>query len=673
MKKTLEIELLSDLCAGTGKHYAAVIDLDTALDAYGVPYIPAKRIKGCMRELARQTLRLEEDTVRRIFGERGAGRPGSLRLTDARIRRYDDQLEEIGAAVGSGGVRANEITELFCSVRAETAVENDTAKEGSLRFTRVVNRLSPVDGEPLRFYAGIESDDADSETVELLCRGLRNLGYKRNRGLGLVRCSLLPQAPSFTLPPAAFEDGLRYRLSLLLYLNEDLMLPAADADRSMDCIPGASVLGAFAEKYVKRYGNAGFGDLFFSGGVRFGNLYVSDRAGNDYVPAPGFLAVIKAATREQAGIRNMIAESAPDVPENEKPRYKPLKKGYVSETGGYREARTGIVYHNALNTAESRERGGGLYAQVCVSAGQYFRGDVIADGKSMKKLYPLLADGELRFGRSKTAQYSLCTLRNAESVRVEVYEPGTVRLKAGDTAAFLCESDAALLRDGRYTAELPELCAALNAGAGARLLDSQTLEPFTSLTAGVVSGYNAKWNLKKPQFPVVRKGSAVVFRVKEDLDLPLRFCVGARQGEGYGQIRLIPDAKRFFAAGAAGAGSAGDPLSSAGSELLRAVRRQREADGMLAAAVADAAGLAGRLNASQTGRLTLMCRESACAADLEKRIAGIKSAPFRRTAEEKLLKAVASYGWENDWSKARHYILSLLTVVKYRLREEGKQ
>ena len=44
----IRIELLSDLCTYSGETYNSLVDMDVIYDEYGIPYIPAKRIKGCM-------------------------------------------------------------------------------------------------------------------------------------------------------------------------------------------------------------------------------------------------------------------------------------------------------------------------------------------------------------------------------------------------------------------------------------------------------------------------------------------------------------------------------------------------------------------------------------------------------------------------------------------------
>ena len=53
----LIITLKSDLCVGSGYSYAGIIDSDICYDALGLPYIPARRLKGCLREAAELMLR----------------------------------------------------------------------------------------------------------------------------------------------------------------------------------------------------------------------------------------------------------------------------------------------------------------------------------------------------------------------------------------------------------------------------------------------------------------------------------------------------------------------------------------------------------------------------------------------------------------------------------------
>ena len=48
----LKIVLQSDLCAGNGESIGNTIDTDVCMDAAGLPYIPARRLKGCLKQAA---------------------------------------------------------------------------------------------------------------------------------------------------------------------------------------------------------------------------------------------------------------------------------------------------------------------------------------------------------------------------------------------------------------------------------------------------------------------------------------------------------------------------------------------------------------------------------------------------------------------------------------------
>ncbi len=661
MIKTLEIELRSDLCAGTGKGFASVIDLDTSVDEYGIPFIPSKRIKGCLREIAKRDLCLEEKEIISIFGESGSGQTKSLSISDAKIYEYDDQLEEIKAAIYSKSktIKANDITELFCSVRSETAIENDTAKDKSLRFTRVVNRLSPIDQRPLKFYATVEFDDNYENTITNLCKCLRNIGYKRNRGFGYVNCILRESAPGSTIHVADSElqENKYYKLNYLVYLEDDLMLPASDANHSLDYIPGTSVLGALAGKYIKDYGKDGFNDIFLSNNARFGNLYVSDKDGTDYYPAPRFLAKIKAADESEKGIQNMVANKKADEEKDEdkKPQYKPLKKGYISDKKGYNEVSAEIVYHNALNTDD-----GGLYTQYCVSSGQYFKGYIEANGTTMKKIIPLFSNGTISFGRSKTAQYSHCVIKKIDLA--EIIE-SKINIEAGKTAAYLCESDIALVTDSKYTIECEDLCKALS-------VESGSLSEFTSLSSRVISGYNAKWNHKKPQFPVIKAGSVVVFSVSSSEERPEFTLIGERLNEGYGRVRLIADTEAYSVV--ENTGELDFDIDNVKSELLKAVIKRKKIDILLGKAISEAETVS--IDSSQIGRITLMCKEASDYSDFIKRIESIKTDDVRNKALKYFAVDKVSQAEDGsiDWNTAKEYILAVLTIAKYRKKADKK-
>ena len=637
MKRILEIELKSDLCAGTGAHFASVIDTDTAIDEYGIPFIPSRRLKGCLREAANDIC-LDEETINAVFGERGKDVACALSVSDAKIENYSRYI----AGRKKSPKSAAELTDLFCSVRAQTAIENDTAKENSLRFTRVVNKHSPVDGNNLVFCADVEIEDEYEKVLERICKALRNIGYQRNRGLGAVKCQLIDGNASSVLEDYSFEEGKQYILSYTVELLSDLMLPASDANHSLSYIPGTNVLGAFAGKFVKKYGEDGFNELFLSDKVKFGNLYIIDKNGFPTIPAPRFMGKYKA----ESDVWNFIKIKEKTKEHEEKKIFKPFKKGYIGTD--YTNPDTKIVYHNALNSED-----GGLYTQYCLCSGQFFSGKIYADGASLEKLYPLLREGDISFGRSKTAQYSRCKIINAT---IEEDKENTVLLKAGTTTAFICLSDIVITAEkGVYDISLEGL---------KNLLDIRgEITEETSISTVVISGYNAKWNMKKPQFPAIKAGSAVVFVPDEDYEIKELVFIGDKQNEGFGRVKLIVDAAEFGLSKKQSSASTDE--SSVDPSLQSKIDEQKKFDEVIGKAIEISEKI--ELNSSQIGRLVLMCKESKNHNNFKERVEIIKTESFKNTT----LSVFENNDYSNDdWKFEKKFILTSLAVKKYSLKGE---
>ncbi len=659
MRKLMKIELKSDLCAGVGKHYAAILDLDTALDDFGLPIIPSRRLKGCMREAAEM---IGVQSINEIFGVSGKGESGSLRIGNAVIENYTETV----TAIRANDVLHNEVTDLFCYTRQETSIdsETNTAKDGSLRFIRVVNKDYPNSDNPMCFYAPIEFDDEYENEIKKTCKALRNIGYHRNRGLGAVECSLTDMTDKFKLKEQAFEDETEYEMRYQIFLDGDLMLPSSDSSHSMDYIPGTSVLGALAA----RYKGENFEDLFLSENVRFSNLYISDSEGHAFYPAPKFLAKIKAATEEEdKGIKNTIGVKSESCDNNEPPKqYKPLKKGYINKDYGYREPERKIVYHNNINGVD-----GGLYMQYCICARQYFSGTITAKGKYLKEIYPLFGNGVLYIGRSKTAQYAACRIVDAPVTKAE---SSVFTAKQGSVIAFILQSDVILTNEnGVFTADSSAL---LNTLKNDNLIfeeEDSAVTDKTSMAVKIISGYNAKWNLKKPQITAFAAGSAVIARVNADTELPKQKLIGEKQNEGFGIITVIENADSY---------TVNESKTSNGEktrcDILALIEKRRQRDELLDLAVKKAQDIFASgddfLNSSQIGRILLMCKEASDTDNFDKRLENIKKDSFRQIAQKHFSSetTASEVGEANEWEQIKQYLIDCLTICKYILRKGEK-
>lgn len=206
------IELLSDTLIGSGEGWGAIIDNDVVFDDFGLPYIPARRVKGCLRESALEVLEMFEqsqiDFVSRkdidtLFGKPGQNKPGALSFSDCYLENYslNKQWVEWLIAEYPGIFSKDAILDTFTSIRQQTSINKNedlnlsakkgVAKEASLRTSRVLDK-------GIKFLGNIDSAfELENKLFDFLvfaARNLRYMGTNRNRGLGYVLCSLTDES-----------------------------------------------------------------------------------------------------------------------------------------------------------------------------------------------------------------------------------------------------------------------------------------------------------------------------------------------------------------------------------------------------------------------------------------------------------------------------------------------
>ncbi|AKB32504.1 DUF324 domain-containing protein [Methanosarcina siciliae HI350] len=202
------LELLSDTLIGSGEGWGATIDTDIVFDDFGLPYIPARRIKGCLRESALEVMEMFEQSgidfasmgdIDTLFGKSGQSESGALSFSDCYLDNYslDKQWIEWLIAEYPDIFSKDAILDTFTSIRQQTAINKNedprlSAKKGvaekaSLRTSRVLDK-------GIKFSGSIESSfDLENRLFDFLVfasRNLRYMGTNRNRGLGSVLCSL---------------------------------------------------------------------------------------------------------------------------------------------------------------------------------------------------------------------------------------------------------------------------------------------------------------------------------------------------------------------------------------------------------------------------------------------------------------------------------------------------
>ena len=645
----LEITLKSDLCAASGDGFSSVIDTDVSYDKYGFPVIGGRRLKGCLRQAAE---RIGSDKIAQIFGESGKNSSGSLKISDAVIENYDILKPEAKALQQTKGekISAEKIISLFTYTRASTAIEKDTAKENSLRFTRVIKRYSPFETQKeLKFIAEIELDKAYKEEFSDICKALRNIGYKRNRGFGAVECHFYYEEKKTASLPEQVSDEEERQYSYTIQLKENVMIPGNVSDETMEYISGTSVLGFLANRYIAVYGRTPeFDEIFLKNHVKFSNLYISDESGTEYFPAPVILGKIKG----EKGVFNIITYA-----NQQDTIIKPVKTGFCDFHSHIIKPLTETVYHHSTGKNST------LYTQTSLCSDQYFRGTITGKANYIAVLQNLLETSSLRFGRSKTAQYSDCTLVHGENI---AYRQEKVHIAKGEKFIALLLSDI-LIPDESAGYDIS--ADALKKAIGLENLecDKDSEKKHSALRYRVITGYNTKWNIQKPHIRTIAAGSTLVFTAEEDMTLSSRIFAGAKQNEGFGQV-LFCKADDF-------AETSQEESKSESAEITKGVladliAEKEKTEQMRKAAIAFVKNQSENINSSQIGRFLLMTKNANDLRELETWLTPPEDK--HDAAKEYFLNLIKTSNAEAYGTQWRKYLTLILTLIKYAKRREEK-
>lgn len=657
MKKRglLRIELMSSLCAGSGYAYGGIIDSDVCFDEYGIPYIPARRLKGCLKDAAELIAAhpaVGEERIRKLFGVPGADSMPSLIVEDANIENKKEIEEPLKQLKKDEKllpyIERQNILKQFTYVVGQTRLEQGVAAKETLRFTRAVNRNNPFEkGRHLVFFSTMLYEVEDEEALSMIVKAVRHIGMKRSRGFGNVKCSLIgAELPETVLstPEAGEEDGF---ISLTLNNMLPLMISNGNDRCSETYIPGTNLRGALAAQYISAFGKDSaeseeFRDLFLTGKVLYSNLYPVAN-GSRSIPCPLFInrlkktkTLVNILRSSEAGKDRVSADprkNSQDHRMDNGNQPKKLKGKYLTvlqdkEKTEYSvcEADQVINYHHRR---DGKAENGGLYTQQAVRQGQTFGGEIhfLVGSKEerqklMKNVLALLKDADLRFGKSKSAQYGACEITDISIKK----EPEEKHFKKGDAVLVSMASPGVFLGEYDYTVNFREVSKLIADELG---LSGKAKMPWESATGEspllstvdteLVWGYQTKWNLKQPPFPVISAGSTFVFCMNEDTSIKAGH-IGEKTQEGFGEIRLfslntlpyeLPErsAHHFI--------SASDNNSEEGSGVYDANRSPvgkillGQLETALITKVMDAAQNMSRLkmSASTLGRVSLMLTE----------------------------------------------------------------
>ena len=182
------IQLKSDLVPGSGQSWANLIDSDIVYDQYGFPYIPAKRIKGLLKESALELEEfgiLEKNTSHLIFGNN--------EIKGHHFVLYNALLDHITELQNEYRTLDNQylkylnkyiVLDYYTNIRYQTAIdEYGIAQKNTLRSVRAIDKGNA-------FYSIVEYEEDDEDILEKCLKNVKHMGLMRTRGFGEVELSL---------------------------------------------------------------------------------------------------------------------------------------------------------------------------------------------------------------------------------------------------------------------------------------------------------------------------------------------------------------------------------------------------------------------------------------------------------------------------------------------------
>ena len=694
----LKITLLSDLCVGNGESIGNAVDADVCMDRVGLPYIPARRLKGCLKQAALELEQMGYEGAlqkrQKLFGD-AYGEEGCLRVQDAVVKDAEILREFLASKIPADDfgerrerkipdivkrtAHVSSVARIFSTVRGQTRLEDGVKVDNTLRFTRVISRYDPFtlkDNSEMVFMAPVYLDTSDKKLHDFFedcCRATRHIGTSRNRGLGNVSIAICedrnqrkndeanPEENTCEHRISSLADEEQIKISYRVALKAPVTLPGCDELNTS--IPARSVIGCMAGNYLRK-GSAEdrmFQDLFLNGNVRWSALTpVIDGVISD--PAPMMLVKLK---NDGNRLINHLSMEGTDwkglKPKTLDGAFAAICSRHGEEKSTYIVAEPSIhtSYHYAINsTVHDRETSvvGSklLYMQDSIDAGMIYGGTVTCRAKFAGEVLGCLKEAKLSFGRSRSAQYAVCSLDGLP--QVEVVSEKRFETEAGETVYVILKSDLALQKEGIYVTGKDEIRKEL----------AEKLNVSEKMPAGcqdycryhTIGGYQATWQLQKPQIPVIRAGSVYCFTASGE-SLPNMIQVGQFSQEGFGVCRIISKKEMH-------------KLSSVKEGIIERVEKEGSEEHMYEVYVkllAEAGLETMRRYALDchfvdkglpTGRLRLMLSEAREYSDLLRMIGTIKESDVssvneisRKKISESLVKEIYTEGESNavSWKK----------------------
>lgn len=523
----ISIKLLSDLCCYSGEVYNTTVDTDVVYDDYGLPYIPAKRLKGCIREAALELYEMGlMPHYNAIFGKEGSD-ASAFTISNARVENYDAKVKELKQFEKTDFVNQQNVLSLYTYLRTQTAVDTNTgtAIENSLRTLRVLKK-------GLIFNANVDLENSEYfEEFKNAVSMVKHMGVSRTRGLGLVELKIKNNLSASVKHVLFKENELKNEnmISYTIHLKSPLICKSAQGNQAKteDYIAGSKALGLIARSMGSGAYQKIMNDIVVS------NAYVSLN-GNRSLPGRNSLQKIK--NQSYVDGKMDIVDMMYFKNDNDKEQRTPANIDYMTEKNEVLSVEEQISYHHqrpsdkSIGRATSRE--GQFYQLASICESQTFKGWIYANRETAKQIMNAVSKlGQVRMGYGRNSEFgqidfTLDSVENATNKEILIHD-----------ADLLLASDVILYNDnGMLVADVNVLKDYLNAYFGVDDIEIDT--PFISYNT--IGGFNVTWKRKKQIFSALAKASCMKIHSDSGFKASYNhsYFVGERISEGFGEIIL---------------------------------------------------------------------------------------------------------------------------------------
>lgn len=521
---------------------SVLIDADVIYHPSGFPFIPARRVKGLLRESMEEVLEMHgknneeiKGTLISVFGTGGSQvNEGKLVIDNLYIVSWEAVLTEIKQH-RHPAFQPDLIKSFFTSEIQQTAIgEDEVAKDKSLRNYRVINPGHSFEAVITALEA-LTSDEWDY--LQKAVRNLRYAGTRRNRGFGKIACSI--EADNTALSPNQPESSqtVNEHLSVSITTLSPVVLAQQLGEQNtvytLRHISGSHIRGFLAEAFIRTQGldrnnahlDPDFYNIFLSGKVRFGALTMGQGK-----MIPQHIQTIKGdASKPPISVFSNNSEVTRPIS-----RLGKVVNGVV-DTNGF-NPKTTLFFHNSrINRAagRSKEDEGAIFYYESIDENQTFHGEITGDTTSLNRLlkvFPAKLSG--RIGRSKSAQYGKVEVvfgATPDSVA------GQKTFKTGQQYILTVESPLVLLNENG----LPKPDADLLKDYLETILGAKTVIKRAETNITPIEQYNTSWESKSGKVQAFREGSSFLIELQKDVTIsqPIEY-LGEWNEQGFGKVSL---------------------------------------------------------------------------------------------------------------------------------------